>query len=93
VIRYLLIVYGLGPLWLYLVLGARGAVAVWLGVFLVLATFVLFACARRRADRMRSAHEGIGGRLITHVGMGMSRWDRRRGERPDDFEINVGGDL
>jgi hypothetical protein len=88
-IRNILITYGLGAAWLWWVFAplsvtVRSTVA----IVLVVATIVLFGAVARRSRRLRSTHESISGRLITHVGGGQSRWDHHD---DDGIESTVGG--
>ena len=95
-IRYLLIVYGLGGAWLWWLALARGSVRTWMGIALVLATAGVVIAQRFRSRRLRSHWEWISSRAVTHggAGPGTSRWNRDRAERPDDpddLEAHVGG--
>jgi hypothetical protein len=94
-IRYLLVVYGLGGAWLWWLAVTRGSTRVWVGVVLVIATVSVAVAVRARSKRLRSPWEWISSRAITHGGFqASSRWHRDRSERPDDpddFEAHVGG--
>jgi hypothetical protein len=95
VIAYLLIVYGLGGAWVWVLLFARGSTRTVGLVIVVLSTVAVAVAQRRRSRRLKSPWEWISSRAITHAGTNASsRRNRDRSEKPDDpddFEAHVGG--
>jgi len=88
-IRNIVVTYGLGAGWLWWLLAPMGSVTRWVaGAALLVATAALMLAVRRRARRLRSDHEGVSGKLITHVGGGQSRWDH---DDDEGLESTVGG--
>lgn len=93
-LRYLLVVYGLGGAWLWWLAVSRGTTRAVLGVALVVITVAVGVVVRRRSRRLHSDHESIPSRAITHVGGGESRWNRTPSARPadpGDLESHLGG--
>jgi hypothetical protein len=93
-VRYLLVVYGLGGAWLWWLALARGSARVWMGIGLVVLTIGVALAQRSRSRRLHSPWEWISSRAVTHGGRGTSQWNRDRSERPDDpddLEAHVGG--
>ncbi|OFW66703.1 MAG: hypothetical protein A2Z12_08825 [Actinobacteria bacterium RBG_16_68_21] len=97
-LRYLLVVYGLGGAWVWWLAVSRGTSRVVVGFVLLAATVGLALATWGRSRRLRSPWEWIPSRAVTHggAGPGSSRWHRgatTRPEDPGDFEAHVGGTL
>ena len=71
---------------------ANGSTQLLLGIALAVLTAGLFTAVARRSRRLSWDGAWIGGRLITHVELSESRWDRRSDHADrDEFESHVGG--
>ena len=95
-LRYLIVVYGLGGAWVWWLAVSRGTTRLVAGITLLVATAGVAVLVRVRSRRLRSDWESVPSRAITHggSGAGSSRWHRSASGRrsdPDDFEAHVGG--